>query len=80
MKTFFSKPKKTDLKKNKESDSSEPTIESKKDKNDSLPKIQPTTEIVIQNAEHSKAELKWAPKSVSPGYLNNSCYDIAILF
>ena len=39
VKTFFSKPKKTDLKENKkESDSSEPTIESKKDKNDSLPK------------------------------------------
>ena len=75
VKTFFSKPKKTDLKENKkESDSSEPTIESKKDKNDSLPKIQPTIEIVI------KAEIKWALKSISAGYSNNSCYDIANLF
>ena len=65
VKTFFSKPKKTDLKENKKkSDSSEPTVESKKDKNDSLPKIQPTIEIVIQNAEHSKAEIKWALKSM----------------
>ena len=55
-------------------------IESKQDKNDSLPKIQPTIEIVIQNAEHSKAEIKWALKSISAGYSNNSCYDIANLF
>ena len=64
----------------KESDTSEPTIESKKDKNDGLPKIQLTIEIVIQNAEHSKAEIKWAVKSISVGYSNNSCYDIANLF
>ena len=64
----------------KESDTSEPTIESKKDKNDGLPKIQPTIEIVIQNAEHSKTEIKWALKSISVGYSNNSCYDIANLF
>ena len=64
----------------KESDSSEPTAESKKDKNDSLPKIQPTIEIVIQNAEHSNAEIKWALKSISAGCSNNSCYDIANLF
>ena len=81
VKTFFSKPEKTDLKENKkESDSSEPTIESNKDKNDSLPKIQQTIEIVIQNAENSKAEIKWALKSISAGYSNNSCYDIANLF
>ena len=81
VKTFYSKPKKTDLKENKkESDTSEPTIESKKDKNDSLPKIQPTIEIVIQNMEHSKAEIKWALKSISTGYSNNSYYDIANLF
>ena len=64
----------------KESDSSEPTIESKKYKNDSLLKIQPTIEIVIQNAEHSKTEIKWALKSIIAGCSNNSCYDIANLF
>ena len=45
-----------------------------------MPKIQPTIEIVIQNAEHSKAEIKWELKSISAGYSNNSYYDIANLF
>ena len=86
IKAFFQPTKK--IVENKENSSSSIDIEcegkyddsSSKAKASSSSKVQATIELVINNAEHTKAEILWLLKSTSAGYSNNSCVNNAELF
>ena len=70
--------------KQKEKDQSKfSQLESEKTDTDKEPcssKTQASIELVVKNSESSKAEILWTLESISAGYSNNSCTDIAGLF